>query len=144
MNGNAFSGNGGLDIYSWSNSSYTHTGEGWVSGGAQASFDGMQNNFWFADGSPIPGAWSNQFFEITGSAARYPIVPPEIGWEDHNIAPIGGYIGTADFPPNASWRIVAAPEIDPATAIAGFTLLLGSLAVLRGRSQDTLDSSAPT
>jgi hypothetical protein len=27
----------------------------------------------------------------------------------------------------------AAPEIDPASAVAGFTLLLGSLAVFRGR-----------
>jgi hypothetical protein len=133
VNGNAFNGNGHLDIYSWSNSSYTRTGEGWVSGGAQASFDGLQNNFSFADGPPISGGWSNQFFEITGSAARYPIAPPEIGWEDRNIPPIGGHIGTADFPPNASWRVAAAPEIDPQSTVAGFTLLLGSLAVLRDR-----------
>ncbi len=30
-------------------------------------------------------------------------------------------------------NVVAAPEIDPATAFSGFTLLAGALAVVRGR-----------
>lgn len=34
---------------------------------------------------------------------------------------------------NKSNRPVAAPEIDPASAIAGLTLMAGGLAVLRGR-----------
>lgn len=36
----------------------------------------------------------------------------------------------------------AAPEIDPASAVAALTLLLGSLAVLRGR--DSASESAPS
>jgi hypothetical protein len=31
------------------------------------------------------------------------------------------------------WEVVRAPEIDPASAASGLTLLLGSIAVLRGR-----------
>jgi hypothetical protein len=34
-------------------------------------------------------------------------------------------------PPN----VVGAPEIDPASAISGMTLLLGGLAVIRGRRE---------
>lgn len=33
-----------------------------------------------------------------------------------------------------STNVVSAPEIDPATALSGLTLLLGGLAVVRGRS----------
>ena len=36
-------------------------------------------------------------------------------------------------PPPDYWRVHRAPEIDPAGAIAGLTLLAGGLAVLRGR-----------
>jgi hypothetical protein len=35
--------------------------------------------------------------------------------------------------PKFATRTVAAPEIDPASAIAGLTLMLGGLAVLRGQ-----------
>lgn len=34
---------------------------------------------------------------------------------------------------NALTEVVGAPEIDPASALSGLTLLAGSLAVLRGR-----------
>jgi hypothetical protein len=37
-----------------------------------------------------------------------------------------------------SGHTVAAPEIDPASAMSGLTLLLGGLAVLRGRSSKKL------
>jgi len=36
-------------------------------------------------------------------------------------------------PPSANPTTLKAPEIDPASAMAGFTLLAGGLAVLRGR-----------
>ena len=35
------------------------------------------------------------------------------------------------------YNVSAAPEIDPATAMAGLTLLLGGLAVVRGRINKT-------
>lgn len=37
----------------------------------------------------------------------------------------------------AESRTVTAPEIDPSSAIAGFTLLLGGVAVIRGRRMTT-------
>jgi len=133
VNGNAFNGNGHLDVYSFSYGAYQRTGNPWKSGGAYASFNGLQNDFLFLDGTPRQGGWTNEFYEITGRAAHDPVAPPEIGWTDSNIPPIGGNSGTGDFPPNASWHIAAAPEIDPASTIGGVTLLLSSLAVLRGR-----------
>ena len=38
-----------------------------------------------------------------------------------------------NFCPTTSQSVVKAPEIDPASAMAGFTMLAGGLAVLRGR-----------
>jgi hypothetical protein len=35
--------------------------------------------------------------------------------------------------------VAAAPEIDPASAMSGLTLLLGGLAVIRGRSKKKQD-----
>ena len=39
----------------------------------------------------------------------------------------------SSVPPDYYWHLHRAPEIDPAGAIAGLTLLAGGLAVLRGR-----------
>jgi hypothetical protein len=36
-------------------------------------------------------------------------------------------------PPPPPWQVHKAPEVDPAGAMAGLTLLAGGLAVLRGR-----------
>jgi hypothetical protein len=45
--------------------------------------------------------------------------------------------GGPDFPqfdlPSWWWHPLKAPEIDPASAIAGLTMLAGALAVIRGR-----------
>lgn len=135
VNGIPFEGSGDLLAYSWSNTSYSSTGLGWVQGGAQVSLDGSQNNFWFADGTPygVGGPqWTNQFFGITGSATAPPIAPPEIGWGDFNIPPINGSLGTADFPPNSSWRVTFVPE-SPTIWVSALSLL--GLAMSRRRAR---------
>ncbi len=57
-----------------------------------------------------------------------PRVPPIIGFLD-DLLDITPDCGTSSGPPGS----VQAPEIDPAAAIGAATLLLGGLAVLRGR-----------
>jgi hypothetical protein len=42
-------------------------------------------------------------------------------------------LGSTYCPPSDHPSPVKAPEIDPASALAGFTMLAGGLAVLRGR-----------
>ena len=49
-------------------------------------------------------------------------------WNDHWAW--NGHSGHQDPGP-----VAAAPELDPATALSGLTLLLGGLAVVRGRRQ---------
>lgn len=59
---------------------------------------------------------------------------------------VGGYKNTAQAAaPKGSFVIagrVSAPEIDPASAASGLTLLLGSLIVLRGRRSREIESTS--
>ena len=46
------------------------------------------------------------------------------------------HFGVQQSPPPSAWTVVSAPEIDPAGALSGLTLLLGGLAVVRaGRAK---------
>ncbi|HEX4025811.1 MAG TPA: hypothetical protein VHX52_14075 [Steroidobacteraceae bacterium] len=62
---------------------------------------------------------------IAGASAAQAMTHPPTSWwidQQHNY----GNHGTSGAP-------AAAPEIDPSSAIAGLTLLIGGLAVIRGR-----------
>jgi hypothetical protein len=48
-----------------------------------------------------------------------------------------GFIPVYECTPNKGTKPVTAPEIDPASAMGGLTLLLGGLVVLRGRRSKT-------
>ena len=62
---------------------------------------------------------------LTGAAAAQAMAhPPLTWWLSHDHRGNNGYT-----PPHST----AAPEIDPASAVGGLTLLLGGLAVIRGR-----------
>jgi hypothetical protein len=61
-----------------------------------------------------------------GTAGAVALVGPAPG------GPIGPILPPLAPPPPPPFR-VRAPEIDPASALAGLTLLAGGLAVLRGR-----------
>jgi len=66
---------------------------------------------------------------IAGATAAQAMThPPGSWWSAHDL----GHKHHYDHRDNSS-RPTAAPEIDPSSAIAGLTLLLGGLAVIRGR-----------
>jgi len=48
-----------------------------------------------------------------------------------------GFIPVHECPTVKTGKVVTAPEIDPASAMSGLTLLLGGLVVLRGRRSKT-------
>jgi hypothetical protein len=69
---------------------------------------------------------------LTGAAAAQAMAHPPVGWlhgHDHNWQQHDHDGNSGYTPPHST----AAPEIDPASAVGGLTLLLGGLAVIRGR-----------
>lgn len=150
VDGHPFAQNGDLQIYHYNTGATSPPV--WISGGAQLSFDGDQNNFLFEDGTSLD-AWTNQFFAITGTASIEPQAPPEISWDDLNFS-VGGHSGTGDFPPNGSWRVrrgmsrgirgfslspvLPVPEPAPLLLFGGGLLLLGITRLERRHAQPEL------
>jgi hypothetical protein len=68
---------------------------------------------------------------LTGAAAAQAMAhPPSSWWQSHDHNWQHRDQGDRGYTPPHS---MAAPEIDPASAVGGLTLLLGGLAVIRGR-----------
>jgi hypothetical protein len=97
------------------------------------------------------GALSGEFF---GSTELFDAVQTVVGGDGTgNVALVapGGYSFNERQVVNAQygfdytvWKPIAAPEIDPTSAASGLTLLLGGLAVLRGRGLYLPRSVRPT
>jgi hypothetical protein len=67
---------------------------------------------------------------LTTAAGIASATPPGVSCTTHYFLGIFPYEVCTKAPPT---KPVAAPEIDAASAVAGLTLMIGGLAVLRGR-----------
>jgi hypothetical protein len=133
IDGIPFHGNGDLTEYSYDSAHGQTEPNDYVLGGAYFSFDGLENNFLFVDGTNTEGGYTNGFFGLTGAATNPPGAPAEIGYTDYNVS-IDGYLSLGDFPPNSSWRVTAVPEPPSFLLVSAPLLLLAGLATCREQS----------
>jgi hypothetical protein len=107
--------------------------------------DATSINFIFSDGE-ITGANVNySSSSCGGSICNYEALTiGSNGGSSYTFEDSGGntgtmpqvcipYCGIIESSAGGAWTVTQAPEIDPASAASGLTLLLGGLAVLRGR-----------
>ena len=87
--------------------------------------------FSFNDGAPGPGAYQhNVTSSIGGDSVSFSASTHIPDCEHLPAGCFGSTTASSSVP--GQWTAVRAPEIDPASAVTGLMLLLGSLAVLRG------------
>jgi hypothetical protein len=107
--------------------------------GANVSFDNNVNSYnasnWLIDigahGDSLSYQWGNE-----GSCLnQVPVYPPASGqgYAPYTGSPVNPCTVTVSNSSVGVWSAAEAPEIDPASAVGGLTLLLGGVAVLRGR-----------
>ena len=73
------------------------------------------------------------FLFAAGAASASPVGKQTCGWEEVKIT-IGDWsFKIPEWECTRAPPVVSAPEMDPTSAIAALTLMLGTLAVLRGR-----------
>lgn len=114
LNGVAFAGSGNLFGSSLNKSSWN-----WQSGGAVASFDGLQNNFLFINADyPNSYAFSNYFYSVSKFYESYAYAGPS------------GY--TSGATSIANWRLVAANVPEPSALVL---LILGMIALVYFRKK---------
>jgi PEP-CTERM motif len=111
LNGTVFSGSGNLF-----GSSHNATTWNWQSGGAVASFNGLQNNFLFIDADyPNSTYFSNYFYSVSNIYNSYA-----------SVSNNSTYGATSA----ANWRVVAAKVPEPSSLIL-FALGLAALVYFR-------------
>jgi hypothetical protein len=114
LNGNAYNGSGNLFGSSWGSSN-------WVSGGAVASFNGLQNNFLFIDADyPNNYNWSNYFYSVSGVHESFAYQSSS----NYNYNYTQGNTSTAN------WHVTATNVPEPSSVIL---FGLGLMALVRFR-----------
>ncbi len=114
LNGNAFNGSGNLFGSSYDANSWTS----WTSGGAVASFDGLQNNFLFIDVDyPNNQNWSNYFYSVSNVYQSYAYLSSPYSYAHGNST-------------TANWQVTATNVPEPSSVIL---FGLGLMALVRFR-----------